>query len=372
MKTGLYIHIPFCKSKCLYCDFRSFANRDEYIGPYFSALKKELRYWGEKEKDRVLDTVYFGGGTPSYVDAKLISEVIKEVKTIFNIQPDSEITVECNPGTIGFQDFKLLKEAGANRLSLGLQSTDNSMLRAIGRIHTLEDFERCFLDARRAGFFNISIDLMYGLPGMNLEDWEQTLQKALSFDAEHISVYALKVEEGTPFSKMKLALPNDDLTADMYELAVETLRNNGYKRYEVSNFAKKGCESRHNQKYWRLDDYLGVGLGAHSFMDSERFFNISEMEEYISAAESGGTLVEERTPVTLNEQMSEFVFLGLRCEDGISLREFKKRFGVSITDVFGAPIKKYTDWGFLVSDGERLKFSDKGFFVSNLILADFV
>ena len=372
MSSGLYIHIPFCKSKCLYCDFNSFAGKDECMAPYFSALSYEIEAWAKKLSGRQFDTIYFGGGTPSYAGADFLCGAIDKLKKSFDVDKNAEITVECNPGTIGFDGFKALRQGGTNRLSIGLQSTDNEMLKRLGRIHTAEDFEDCFDAARRAGFENISLDLMYGLPDMTMEDWEKTLEKALLFDAEHISVYALKIEEGTPFSKTKLALPNDDLTADMYERAVSVFRSAGYKRYEISNFAKKGRESRHNQKYWELDDFLGIGAGAYSCIEGVRFSNEADILTYIGKISQSGFAMCEETPISLDEQMSEFVFLGLRCQDGISLTEFKERFGVSLTDVFAEPIKKYTDWGFLVSDGKRLRFSDKGFFVSNTILSDFV
>ncbi len=372
MSSGLYIHIPFCKSKCFYCDFNSFAGKDECMAPYFCALDREVEAWSKRLSGKTFDTIYFGGGTPSYAGADFLCGVIASLKNNFDIDPNAEITVECNPGTIGFDGFQDLRQGGVNRLSIGLQSTDDKMLRSLGRIHTADDFEICFDAARCAGFDNISLDLMYGLPDMTMEDWGRTLEKALSFDAEHISVYALKVEDGTPFSKMELALPNDDLTADMYERAVEVFRRAGYKRYEISNFAKKGSESRHNQKYWRLDDYLGIGAGAYSCIDGVRFSNETDILTYIEKTKQKGFAVCGEEVVSLDEQMSEFVFLGLRCEDGISLSEFEKKFGKKIMDVFGDPIKKYTDYGFLALEGDNLRFLDKGFFVSNQILADFV
>lgn len=371
-KAGIYIHIPFCKSKCFYCDFNSFANKEEYIVPYFSALNNEISVWSEKLNDRTFDTIYFGGGTPSFVETGLLCDVIERLKNDFNIANDCEITVECNPGTIGFESFLKLKSAGVNRLSIGLQSTDNYQLKALGRIHTVEDFATCFADARRAGFDNISLDLMYGLSDMNMAEWEQTLDKAIDFGAEHISVYALKIEEGTPFSKRKLALPNDDLCADMYEKAVDTLRKAGYDRYEISNFARARMESRHNQKYWELDDFLGLGAGAYSCVEGVRFCNESDIVKYIERVSEKGLAVIDEEYISKDEQMSEFVFLGLRCEKGISITEFEERFGQELLDKFAEPIKKYINLGFLTLEGDRLHFLDKGFFVSNVILADFV
>lgn len=369
---GLYVHIPFCKSKCLYCDFNSFAGKEDTIAEYFCTLKQEIKAWGEKLKGRTFDTIYFGGGTPSYVGAELLSQVIEELYGSFDISKDCEITVECNPGTIDAEGLKKLRTAGANRLSIGLQSTCDSVLRTLGRIHSTDDFEKCFEAARRSGFENISLDLMYGLPDMTLKSWEKTIDRAMEFGAEHISAYALKIEEGTPFSKMNLSLPDEDVCADMYELLVGKLRGSGYARYEISNFSKPGKESRHNQKYWELTDFLGLGAGAHSCLNNVRFSNCEKIETYIERISENGFAITERTPISANEQMSEFVFMGLRCEKGISFSEFKNRFGKDLDEVFGEHIKKYSDWGFFVIDGDRLRFSDKGFFVSNTILADFV
>ncbi len=367
--TGLYVHIPFCKSKCRYCDFNSFAGCERHIAPYFSALKHEAKAWAVREKGRKFDTLYFGGGTPSYADHNLLGKTISSMLSTFDFAKDTEVTVECNPGTIDPEGFKMLKKSGANRLSIGLQSADNETLKALGRIHTIEDFEKCFDAARRAGFENISLDLMYGLPDMTMADWEYSLSKAVSFDPEHISTYALKIEEGTPFSKIKLNLPDDDLCADMYERSVEVLEGYGFNRYEISNFAKKGFESRHNLKYWHRADYLGLGAGAYSCLENVRFSNYRDLDTYISAK---GIAICESEDISCEEQMSEFVFLGLRCTDGISGLEFKESFGKDIREVYGEQIKRYCDWGFMLYQDDILKFTDKGFFVSNSILADFV
>ncbi len=370
MKSGLYVHIPFCKSKCRYCDFNSYAKLDEFINPYFSALIKETEYY--KDTVQTVDTVYFGGGTPTSVAPELLGKTLNKLFEIYNISEDAEITAECNPGTIGFEGLKVLRQSGINRLSIGLQTTDDEKLKILGRIHSFDDFKNCYENARRAGFDNLSLDLMYGLPDQSLEDWDKTLDKALEFGTEHISCYSLKIEEDTPFAKMELNLPDDDVFADMYELAVKKLSKQGYNRYEISNFAKPGRESRHNLKYWRCDDFLGLGAGAYSCMGAKRFSNICKIDEYIEAIEQKGFAENMSSIQSADEQMSEFMFLGLRCCDGVKNSEFKARFGTSFTEIFGDVIKKYTDWGFLVFNGEDLKFSSKGFFVSNTILADFV
>lgn len=366
--TGIYIHIPFCKSKCNYCDFNSYAGMNEHIISYFSALNREIEQSGRLNAD----TVYIGGGTPTCVDVRHIIGVMENVFSSYNISEDTEITIECNPATIDYDGLKVLRECKINRLSIGLQSTDNILLKKLGRIHSFDDFKKCFSDARRAGFENISLDLMYGLPQQGMEQWKKTLKEASDFDCEHISCYSLKVEEGTPFAKMNLQLPDDDTVADMYEECVDFLDKCGYKRYEISNFAKKGRESRHNIKYWRCDDFLGLGAGAYSCMDGKRFSNCCPITDYIKAIEQNKTAITETITLSDEDKMSEFVFLGLRCRDGISIKEFELRFGQNIFDVYGMVLEKYIKLGFLVYNKERIYFSDKAFFVSNTILAEFV
>ncbi len=370
MKTGLYVHIPFCKAKCRYCDFNSYAKMDEFIKPYFSALIKEAEYY--KDTVQVVDTVYFGGGTPTSIPPELLGHTLKKLFELYNISEDAEITAECNPGTIDLAGLKVLRQSGINRLSIGLQTTDDEKLKVLGRIHTFDDFKKCFENARTAGFDNLSLDLMYGLPDQSLESWSDTLDAVLEFGAEHISCYSLKIEDGTQFAGMELNLPDDDASADMYELAVKKLAEQGYDRYEISNFAKPGKESRHNLKYWHCDDFVGLGAGAYSCVRERRFSNICKIDEYIAAVQQNGFAENMSSIQSTDEQMSEFMFLGLRCRDGVNDSEFKARFGVSFTEIFGDAIKKYTNWGFLVFDGSCLRFSDKGFFVSNTILTDFV
>lgn len=372
MKTlGLYIHIPFCKSKCGYCDFNSYAGKEGLIEPYFDALNREIELMSKKYNGAI-DTIYFGGGTPTAVDTKHICKTINTVKNNFKQCSNVEITSECNPGTIDFYGLCKLYDGGINRLSIGLQSADNGCLKALGRIHTLEDFDRCFINARRAGFNNISLDLMYGLPEQTMANWTETLKSAVCFNPEHISAYALKIEEGTPFSNAKLNLPDDDLVADMYQHAVQYLGNKEYGRYEISNFAKKGFESRHNLKYWKCDDFIGFGAGAFSCAEGVRFSNVLDIEEYIECIKKKKSVEVYNEKLSDFDQMSEFVFLGLRLENGISEKEFHNRFKLNIDEVFGRQIGKYTKTEFLIREKDRIRFSDKGFFVSNIILADFV
>lgn len=372
MKTlGLYIHIPFCKAKCGYCDFNSYAGKEEYIESYFSALLREIEETAIKYPLPV-DTIYFGGGTPTFADTLYTCKVLAKIKELFEQCSNCEISIECNPGTIGYEGLKNLRDAGFNRLSIGLQSADNGCLKALGRIHTFEEFADCFKNARLAGFENISLDLMYGLPDQTMKEWKDTLEQAVSFGTEHISCYSLKVEEGTPFAKKELNLPDDDTVADMYELAVDFLDKKGYDRYEISNFAKKGCESRHNLKYWKCNDFVGLGAGAFSCAEGVRFSNTADICRYISAVQTSGSALADEEVLSDFDKMSEFVFLGLRLKDGISQIEFKNRFNMNIDEIFENQIERYTKMGFLIRDNGNIRFSDKGFFVSNTILSDFV
>lgn len=369
--TGIYVHIPFCKSKCAYCDFNSFAGAESMIEPYIASLCNEICVAGERNRICV-DTVYIGGGTPTFCGTKALCKIIDAINSAFRITKDCEITAECNPGTADFSKLSAMRSAGINRLSIGLQSTDDKMLRDLGRIHTFGEFSDCFADARKAGFENISLDLMFGLPNQTPKIWYETLHRAAEFGAEHISCYALKLEEGTPLAAKNPPLPDDDTVADMYDSCVAILSEHGYGRYEISNFAHRGFESRHNLKYWHCDDFLGLGAGAFSCMGSTRFSNCAPICDYISKIQSGGSAVSEKTTLSDFDRMSEFVFLGLRCADGISLSEFKNRFDRDISEVFGKPIKKFTDMGFLISEGDRLRFAEQAFFVSNTVLSEFV
>ena len=371
-KTGIYIHIPFCRSKCGYCDFNSYSGMEECISPYFCALNREIDITSAKYNDINADTVYFGGGTPTLAGSTHIVPTLKKIFSSYNICSDAEITAECNPGTVDFEELKRLRDGGINRLSIGLQSVSDSELKKLGRIHTYADFLECLNNARRAGFDNVSIDLMYGLPDQTTEGWHQTLHTAAKLGCEHISCYSLKIEEGTPFSTQKLNLPDDDTVADMYEDCVGILKEYGYERYEISNFAKCGKYSRHNLKYWRCDDFLGIGAGAFSCMCGERFSNAVCVDDYIKRIKFAQSAVVDTNTLSETDKIEEFVFLGLRCSRGISISEFKSRFGKNIFDIYGDVIRKYQTQGFLILSGDRLRFSDKAFFVSNTILSDFI
>lgn len=369
MSLGIYIHIPFCKAKCLYCDFNSFAGVDSLQPLYLQVLKKEISAMMDIRK---VDSLYIGGGTPTVLQAELLVEILLKIRENFKLSPDCEITVECNPATMQEEGFRVLRQGGVNRLSIGLQSTDDTELQRLGRIHTFEDFAKCYNDARKAGFENISLDLMYGLPGQTMRGWRKTLKEGVSFRPEHISCYGLKLEEGTPLFLQNPVLPDDDSVAEFYDYCVNYLGEQGYERYEISNFSLKGRESRHNCKYWQCEDFIGFGAGAYSCVNDIRYANIGDIRKYCDYINNGKSVINEKTPLSLEDKMSEFCFLGLRTAKGISVREFYDRFHQNIEDVYGTVITKNLRRGTLLRFDDRISIAPEFFYVSNSILADFI
>ncbi len=373
--TGIYIHIPFCIKKCAYCDFNSYSGIRDMSYSYGKAVRAEIK--NSPYKNKKIDTVYFGGGTPTCIDEKILIDILAAVREHFDLAEGAEITVECNPGTADFEKLLALRRAGFNRLSIGCQSADDKLLKKIGRIHTFKDFENCFFGARRAGFENISVDLMFGLPEHTAEIWRGTLRKVTELGPEHISAYSLKIEEGTPFFEMKsrgeLSVPDDDANREMYDAAVEFLKDRGYFRYEISNFSKAGFESRHNLIYWTLGEYIGFGAGAHSFAGGRRFSNPLGVSDYIDFVSSGGRAEDSAETEPDIDMMCEFMFLGLRLDNGVSEREFKKRFGKNMREVFKIPLEKHLNvTRALASGGGNIKIRPEYTYVSNLIMSDFI
>lgn len=365
---GLYIHIPFCRTKCLYCDFCSFVSRDEQQREaYVGALLREIEARGTK--DYSVDTVYFGGGTPSLLSAEQIGRILGKIKESFNVSPDAEVTLECNPMTVsdGDEYFKELRALGVNRLSLGVQSAVDGELKLIGRRHSFEDAKATFLAARGAGFENISVDLMLGIPSQTLDSLRVSASQVINLAAEHISIYSLQLEEGTPLFRMRerYSLADDDAAADMYELVVKMMKDAGYRHYEISNFARGGRESKHNSKYWRLDEYLGLGLAAHSDFGGKRLENTRDMERYL-----GGEWLQAESDISNSEREFEFLMLGFRTADGISKSEFLARFGVDFDEKYGKKVEKFKKLGYFCEKGDALALTERGFEVSNAILTE--
>ena len=374
-KISLYIHIPFCAQKCLYCDFPSFARKDHLRKAYREALNKEIISLREKHNNLEINTIFIGGGTPSVLEADELECLLKEVAKL-NMAKDIEYSMECNPGNLTEEKLEVMKKYGVNRISMGLQAKQDNLLKGLGRIHNYKTFKENFLLAKKVGFNNINVDLMFGLPNQRLNEWEETLREIISLEPAHISAYSLIIEEGTAFYNLyendKLKLPTEEEERKMYHLAKKILEENGFNQYEISNYAKEGKECRHNLAYWNMDNWIGVGSAAASYINGKRIKNISSVEEYINSINEKGEAVEEIINNSKNDNMEEFMFMGLRKINGIDENEFKKRFSMNINDVYGEILNKYIDEGLLIRDSGRIFLSEKGIEISNIIMADFL
>ena len=371
-KLELYIHIPFCVKKCDYCDFLSFPADSNTQIRYVHALLQEIRYYGNLLGDYHVPTIYIGGGTPSWLEENLIYTVLQQVASSFHVEADAEISIECNPGTVTAKKLNVYQSAGINRLSIGLQSTNNEELKALGRIHTYDQFLKTYELARNAGFENINIDLMSAIPDQTYEGWIHNLRTVAGLDPEHISAYSLIIEEGTPFASRTLNLPDEDAEYNMYEATAQILREYGFEQYEISNYAKKGRECRHNVGYWIRQDYLGFGLGASSLYGKERFVNTQDMKKYLENSRTPKKIREKEPPLTREDEMAEFMFLGLRMTRGISKAEFERQFGSEIDAIYGDVLRKYKSMGLLLEENGRIFLSREGIHVSNSVMADFL
>lgn len=371
-EMSLYIHIPFCKQKCLYCDFPSYAGKENFIDEYISALNKEIL---NKCREYKIISIFIGGGTPSYLDEKNLERLLKTIN-LLDFKDNMEFTVECNPGTLNQEKLIIMKKNNVNRISMGLQSTNNSLLKEIGRIHTFEEFKKNFYEARKAGFENINVDLMFGLPNQSIKDWESTLEDAVSLNPEHISAYSLIIEEGTCFynlyNKDKLNLPSEENERNMYLLTKNILSKHGYNQYEISNYAKNGKECFHNKVYWKCNEYLGLGVSASSFVDEKRFKNIDNIKDYIEKIDNNKDVIEDIHINDIKDDMEEFMFMGLRMMEGINIQEFKERFRKDVWDIYNDAIKNNVKKGLLVIDSEKLYLSPKGIELSNYVMSDFI
>lgn len=385
-QIGLYIHIPFCKQKCSYCDFCSYANKESFIKRYIQCVLKEIIEVGnnnkidfENGKDDLflVKTIYIGGGTPSLIDSKYIVQIIEDIKLNFEIDEKAEITIEVNPGTVTLEKLEDYKRAGINRLSIGLQSTHEHLLKEIGRIHTYLDFLDTFRFAREAGFENINVDLMIGIPNQTLEKVKDSIEEIVSMEPEHISVYSLILEENTPlFKKVEegLELPNEDLERKMYWAVKQTLEQNNYIHYEISNFAKKGYESKHNLDCWNQKEYIGFGIAAHSYTNGIRYSNIENIEQYIKNYDEDKT--EENLVFHEKQDMEamqkEYMLLGLRKIDGVSIQEFKIKFVANPVFLYHSELEKLVNEELLEIDGDQIKLTNKGLDLANIVWEEFI
>ncbi len=369
--NGIYVHIPFCIKKCAYCDFVSYENRLGEAEAYVDALLLEM----EAYRGVGADTVYIGGGTPTALPPHLLVRLLDGVRDCFSLADDREITVEANPGTCSAEGFARLAAAGVNRISLGAQSFLSEELTALGRIHTAAQTKEAVVDARRAGIVNISLDLMFSLPGQTLAHLAYSLEQAAALEPSHISCYGLTLCEGTPLHAAvengRVTLPDDDTDRALYAMLCNTLHEKGYSRYEISNFAKPGCLSRHNVKYWSRSPYIGLGAAAHSFYGGRRFENPPQLSAYYRVVR--GEQDREGARVTRTEAMAEFMFLGLRMtERGVLRQDFFTAFGTGVDAVYAAPIQKLCALGLLEDDGDRLRLTERGIDVSNTVFCEFL
>lgn len=371
-EVALYIHIPFCKQKCFYCDFPSYARKDDLMSDYIEALLIELK---EKIKGYKVRSLFIGGGTPSYLNEENLRELMKVIKNI-NFVENAEKTIECNPGTVSEEKFNIMKDGGINRLSFGLQTTKNNLLKGIGRIHTFEAFKDNYKLARSVGFNNINIDMMFGLPNQSVKDWTESLEEVAKLNPEHISAYSLIIEEGTPFYKLynedKLKLPSEEEEREMYKKCKDILIENGYHQYEISNYAKEGKECLHNEVYWMCDEYIGVGASSSSYIDGKRIKNIDDLREYIKRIGNGESIVDEEIINTKNDDIEEFMFMGLRMNCGIEEEEFKKRFNTNVDDIYKDVIEGNINKGLLERKRGRIYLTDRGIELSNMVMSDMI
>ena len=373
----LYIHIPFCIRKCAYCDFLSGPADEETIKKYIEALKKEIISQSELAKDYVVTSVFFGGGTPSILSGTQMKILLKTIYKTFCIADKAEISMEANPGTVTKRKLKAYRNAGINRISFGLQSTNDKELKVLGRIHTYKEFLKSFSLARECGFDNINVDLISAIPNQTVESWETSVRNILKLEPEHISAYSLIVEEGTPFyeaygegAPLEELLPSEEDERLMYQRTEELLEEAGYHRYEISNYAKKGKECRHNLGYWERKEYLGLGLGSSSLIRNARFKNCDDLELYMEHSDDILQIREIDGALTVQEQMEEFVFLGMRKMEGISFEKFEKMFGKSLEECYSEGIEKMKSGGLVEEAGGKLRLTKRGIDISNYVFAE--
>ena len=377
MELGLYLHFPFCISKCPYCDFNSYQLKEEnQISSYVSALYQEINAYSQKLNKSNITTIYLGGGTPTILSGVQIYNILEFCKSKFAIDKDAEITIEANPGTLDSKKLKLLIESGINRLSLGAQSFNNLFLKKLGRIHNTQDIIDSYYLAREAGFNNINVDIMFALPDQTTEDLQVTLKKAISLKPDHLSLYNLTIKPGTEYYKKykkgKLKLPTEDEEYDMYNWAINFLEENGFEHYEISNFARPYKRSMHNLIYWQNKPYLGIGAGAYSFIKGYRYMNYEYPARYIKEIMSGKFPVDNGEKLSLRKRMIETIILGLRTKDGLGYKKFKTRFGVNLNDIFSKQVNKLVNLGLLEKGDCKIKLTKKGIFLANTVFREFV
>lgn len=374
MKTDktaeIYIHVPFCQRKCDYCDFVSFVTDEDTQNRYFDMLLKEIELKAESMGVLPIDSVFFGGGTPSLVSERNISRTMEALNRHFNLSDSAEVSIEMNPHSATFSKIQEYKKAGINRVSIGLQSTEDSELKMLSRLHNYEQFIKTYENVRKAGFSNVNIDLMSAIPGQTVASFAGSLERVVSLNPEHISAYSLIIEEGTPFYDRYSGghgVPSEDEDREMYHLTKEILLSHGYARYEISNYAKPGYECRHNVGYWQRVPYIGMGIVAASLYNDVRYTKHGNLSAYLN-----GDFSEEKETLTKEDMMEEFMFLGLRMTEGVSKKQFTDNFQIDIYDEYGKEIKKLKAEGLLIEEDDRLYLNDKGLDISNYCMSEFI
>ena len=371
-KLGIYIHIPFCVKKCAYCDFYSLCDLSLQTN-YVNALISQIASFRAEAKNRIVDTIYIGGGTPSILSGEHILRILKTVRKTFKVSDEAEITLEANPGTLNPEKLVAYHEAGINRLSIGLQSANSQELSTLGRIHTKEEFERSFLLARLEGFQNINVDIMYALPGQTEQTLSETLDYVIGFDPDHISFYGLTIEPETPFGRNKeihALLPDEDVQVEMYLKSIDKLEEAGFFQYEISNFSKPGFECHHNMRYWKLEEYIGFGPAAHSFFDGMRYSYGKSIRNFITTPCQRNNLLDTQEISTPEEEALEFVMLGFRLRSGIDITEYGERFGEDFEAKYGARMQPFIKKEYIMQTKNGYRLSRRGFLISNYILSE--
>jgi oxygen-independent coproporphyrinogen-3 oxidase len=375
-KMGMYIHIPFCIRKCNYCDFLSFDDKEYKINQYIDVLLEEIKNHSYIVDNKSIKSIFIGGGTPSILTCEQIEKIMNQVNKYYVINNNAEISIECNPGTITKEKANAYINNSINRISLGLQSTNDNHLKALGRIHAYNDFEQNYYMLKEVGFNNINVDLMFGLPNQTINQWEQSLQKIIDLEPKHISMYGLIIEEGTDFynkyKNRQLIIPEESIEREMYWLANSILEESGYNHYEISNYSKESYECKHNKIYWTMEDYLGCGLGAASFINGERKSNIRDLNEYILTNGEIDKIVCESKKISENNTIEEFMFLGLRLINGISKAEFERKFSYPIEKIYSNVLHSLEENKLIYDTNDRIKLTNKGIDVSNYVFAQFL
>lgn len=370
---GLYIHVPFCVKKCSYCDFTSYKMDINSKKLYIDDLNKEMRLYKTNEK---ITSIFLGGGTPSILNSEELKEMFKNIYENFNISRDAEITIECNPGTLSLEKLKAMKEIGINRLSLGLQATQEYHLKGIGRIHTYEQFEKNYRQAIEVGFENINIDLMYCLPNQTIEEWKETLNKIVGLNPSHISAYSLILEEGTDlydrYEKKEFELIDEDTDINMYNYTIEYLSSNGYNQYEISNYSKKNYECKHNILYWKCEHYIGLGPGASGYLDNIRYNNVEALEMYHKMLCDNQKPIGHEEALTNEDKIQEKIFMGLRMNEGIKFEDFKKEFNINFKDKYSKQISQLNERKLINLSDIGMSLTQKGREISNSIFIEFI